>query len=193
MKYLLILIATAVIANLSPQLAAAFWAISIAVEHAGEETQGRLWAYFGELTGVKALTRLGPVFGTALIVAPALALQTTSAVLAFTVGSISAFWLAVLIGARIGDALFSHLLPLATGAKGQAELDGQEKQLNPGLASAIIYAVDGILFFLLWKDLLLSPDLNSTVIAGFALGAGFFAAVQPTLRLLGKVFPALRE
>lgn len=193
MKYLLALIATAVIAKINPQFAAAFWAISIAVEHAAQETKGRLWVYFGEITGLKALTRVNPVVGVTLIVAPALALQTISAVLAFALVPVNVFWLALLIGARLGDALFSHALPLALGAKAQADLDGQVTQRNPGLSSALIYALDGVLFLLIWQDALLNPAVSTSVIAGAALGAGFFAAVQPSLRLIAHLLPTLSK
>lgn len=191
MKYLLILAASGVIATINPQLAILFWVISIAVEHAVEETRGRLWAYFGEFTGLKSLARLNPWIGAALIVLPALLLQGVAAAFAFGGASINLFWLALLIGARAGDALFSHQLPRILGAKAQEDLDGKITQSNPGYASALIYAADSILLLLL--ALKLEPTLSNQTTVGFALGAGFFAAVQPSLRLIAHLVPSLRK
>jgi len=160
--------------------AAAAWLTGIAVLHAIEEYRGRLWVYFGTITGASWLNTLKPAVGTLLIVAPALLLQCTAVILAFSAETVNAFWLAVLIGARVGDALFSHVMPFARGVAPLPASHGST-QLNPGLSSAAIYLVDSAVLAIAYSALLFAP--TSTALFGLAAGAGFFALVQPALAL----------
>ncbi len=189
-----LLFATAALAISHPLCAAMCWTIAIAFLHMVEETQGRLWAYFGETVDFPLLKRLPPVVGFLLIVAPAFLLQSLAAFMAFSGGSIDVFWLSVLIGARLGDAVFSHAIPVA---RGQARAtynepgerltnDSGPTQLNPGLATAVIYLVDGLLLTVIWSAPLLAMPSRELAVAGFAVGAGFFALVLPGLQLLSR-------
>lgn len=187
MNYVLLIIATAYLVSRGHvQGAALLWCVVVAIIHARQEAKDRLWQYFGEVTGATWL-RAFHEMGFALIVAPALLLQTTAALMAFCGDGIDARWLALLIGARIGDAAFSHLIPVAQGYELRRYREQVEdptlgaRQKNPGLPSAIIYLIDGLILLVIWRAELAA--LHSVAI-WFAIGAGFFASVQPALRLL---------
>jgi hypothetical protein len=153
-------------------LGAAFvWTAGVALIHAVEEFVGQIWKYFGRLVGSNWLQQMGDS-GLILIVAPALVFQIVGAAKAFLAvpNAPHPFYLALLIGARLGDALFSHVLPTSY----------QRQEVNPGLGSAIVYGADALLLLFLWQDILWSAARES--IAGFVVGAGFFLAVLPVLK-----------
>src|SRR5271170_3716091 len=118
------------------------WTAVIALYHAFEETQGKLWAYFGKLFGVTWLNGLSEFLGFVFIVLPAVALQLYASYRAFSGESVAAFWLAMLIGARLSDALLSHIIPTVLSLRRNSPTAGVE---NPGLPTACIYVVDGLL------------------------------------------------
>lgn len=180
----ILLISSLGLAFHNPLLASMLWALGVSALHAKEETEGKLWSYFGSLTGAKWLNSLSAAAGFALIVAPALLLQSISAWNAFSGEKVDPFWFAVLIGARLGDGVFSHALPFLRATNVSAN-----STFNPGLATAVIYLLDGVLFSLFWRAPL-AVAANEVLILGFTLGAGFFALVQPGLRLSGKFITA---
>ncbi|MBI4347761.1 MAG: hypothetical protein HY553_12970 [Elusimicrobia bacterium] len=145
------------------------WSVAVAARHSWEETRGELWSYFGRVSGNPLLSRLGPVPGFVVIVLPALALQVTAATLGL-LGN-DPFWLAVLIGGRIGDAVFSHFIPAARGFTP-----------NPGLPTAWVYLVDGLAIALTFSAAVAQGW------TGLLVGAGFFAVLVPVFRLTGKLF-----
>jgi hypothetical protein len=179
MKNAILLVITALVALFQPTVAAVIWCMSVALMHAVEETKGKLWVYFGHTTNSAWLTKLSPLAGFLLIVAPALALQWFAASRAFSGAEVHGFWLALLLGARIGDGLFSHFIPFAHGHQAVGT-DDKLAQRNPGLGTAAIYIVDSLLIGTIWRDAL-GAD-STRLILGFGLGAGFFALVQPALR-----------
>lgn len=184
MKHAVLLFATAVLALNDPLKAALLWTVAVALMHALEETKGRLWNYFGEIAGLKLLKEISPVVGFVLIVAPAILLQGLASWNAFSGSTVNVFWLCVLIGARVGDALFSHAIPFAQGhesVKGYGALT----QRNPGLASAAIYLVDGFALALIFGQEISAQ--HQVAIAGITFGAGFFALVMPGLRLADRL------
>ncbi|MBX9685045.1 MAG: hypothetical protein K2X27_00010 [Candidatus Obscuribacterales bacterium] len=184
MKFTVLFILTAILAFRNPLIAALLWTGGIAFFHMLEEAQGRLWAYFGELLEADWLRHLSAHAGLILIVWPAFVLQAGAAYGAFSAAQVNPFWLSLLIGARIGDGLFSHFIPFAQGFAAPRTGKVQE-QLNPGLATAVVYLVDSLLLALLFNQELLSAA-SGTVLAGAALGAGFFALVQPGLKLASR-------
>lgn len=182
-----LLIATALLAAGNPLCAAMVWTIGIAFLHMLEEANGKLWSYFGDSAQFPLLKRLHPVVGFSLIVLPAFVLQSAASYMAFGTGTVQVFWLAVLIGARLGDGVFSHAIPFARGQQPLPDAAGQSGQLNPGLATGIIYLVDGLALTALFGASLLALPVRELVVYGFAAGAGFFALVLPSLELLGRV------
>jgi len=171
MKYLITLIISLVLTiKGKPHEAAFVWFCLIALFHAIEEAQGKLWVYFAERASVDWLKQQPSFWGFILIVAPALVLQISVAYFAILQNAeINLFWLGVLIGLRVGDFLFSH-----------ATLFARDLKSNPGLSSAFIYGVDGILTFIIHP--------NSSLF-GIMIGAIFFASVIPLLKLTRWIEP----
>lgn len=137
--------------------------VLLTVAHTAEEGAGPggpLWAYFGRITGF----RLDPVEGVLLF---SIALPAATVIVAWHGYTGSAFALGLLAGARLGDTAFSHALPWLQGHRP-----------NPGLYSALAgYLAEGLLL----------AGFASVSWWGVALGAGFFAAVLPVLRLLARL------
>lgn len=160
-----------VLSTLSPLAAGLLllWTLGVSSLHAYEETKGHLWSYFGKVYKNPLLNRLGGVLGFVGVVAPALLLQGSAAVLAFVGGSPAA--LAVLIGARVGDAYFSHLIPARLG-----------HVPNPGLPTAMIYVVDAIFLYLAFADSMFAAPYARL---GLAFGVGFFAALPIVFAVSG--------
>ena len=117
--------------------------------HAGEETWGDgapFWRYYAGIARVRFPDLLGFLVIT-------LTLPLTLIVLAYLGYYQHADWaLAVLFGARLGDAVFSHLLPAAAGWRP-----------NPGVWSSGLYVMEVVLAWLI-----LSPRVS---LLPFALGA----------------------
>ena len=185
MKYIALLCASAAIFFLyDPLMGSLFWVLTIANIHAEEEKNGKLWTYFGKITGATWLENLSPWLGYLLIVIPAHVLQTVAALGAFGTNKVLPFWLALLIGARLGDAIFSHIIPVLRGFKSSPEETAAKS--NPGLPTGLIYLADSIALALIFHGPLLAAS-RETLLSGFAIGAGFFAVVQPLLHLTGKI------
>ncbi len=100
--------------------------------HAYQEIKENLWKYFQELIGAKITvpTILGIV---TLLVLPII--LSICAQMAYW--EQSKFFMGILLGARIGDTLFSHWIPSFF------------KKENPGLETSVIYAVESALILLL--------------------------------------------
>jgi hypothetical protein len=173
MKLIITLLAVFLVTALPlPSALAILWCAGIAILHAREEYHGRLWDYFGRSTDNQWVAELGKLKGFLLIVLPALALQLTASWMAFRYSTIqpAPFWLGLLIGARLGDALFSHGLPTLQGRGG-----------NPGLPTALIYHTDGLLLLVLFHVPLMASPAEAW--AGALGGAFFFYSVLPLMRL----------
>lgn len=164
--------------------AAMIEAIVIAMVHCHEETSGRLWVYFGKVSGFEALMKLDDVVGFLLIVFPALILQMVSAWMAFHGPDISPFWLSLLIFGRLSDAVNSHI---GLRARGYEPVDQMfcwqmPTQLNPGLSSAYWYVADSFVFLFFFGHAL---GQYSAIVGGL-MGFFFFFLVVPILTELGK-------
>lgn len=143
-----------------------FYLATLAALHAWAEYRGRLWRYFGAVTGVDWLSYWDDRTGLKVFVLPALLLQLVAIIGAFWpplmgTGDVHGWWLSLLIGACIGDAIFSHFIP------------SLKLWPNPGHGSAILYLVNSLALILFCQE-------HLTVVPAF-LGAGFFALVLPVL------------
>ncbi|WP_009960356.1 hypothetical protein [Verrucomicrobium spinosum] len=176
MAYLLLILMLALKGfGLSPLHALMFWLAGVVIIHAIEETGGALWVHFGEISGNSFVAGLRPLHGFLFLVAPALGLQLGAIWLGFGHGieEVKPYFIGLLIGAQLGDATFSHLIPTAQGYK-----------RNPGLPSAVMYLLNGLLVLVFFHvPLMASPGL---AIYGALTGACFFAAVLPSLFWLSK-------
>lgn len=142
--------------------------ILVALVHAWQEFDGQLWAYFGRVSGAWWPERLGCDAGFRFFVLPALALQLVAIVGAFwsplwCAGPINGWWLSVLVGACLGDAICSHFNPAL------------KLWPNPGFGSAVLYFINALVL-IVWQRAAL--DLEPALLA-----AGAFALVLPFLFL----------
>ena len=147
------------------------WTVGVAVAHAAEEGIELLWEYFGYYNHNKLVQTLPQWLGFLAIVFPALVIQALAAFGAF--GLFSPFAFGALIGARLGDWWFSHFWPSRK----------HPDDTNPGIATSWIYLVDGLALAAIFHGTFAS----SWAWLGLLAGAGFFAAVQPLIRLTGPL------
>ena len=171
MIYLLLLLIVAYKSISGAYLDAAFiWSTAVAVLHAREEAKDRLWSYFGKITGANWLTKIGSLTGFILIVFPALLLQIVSSVFAFG-DNLSTFWLSLLIGLCLGDAIFSHLIAYVKNIKIE----------NPGIPTSALYLVNSFVYLIIWHGQLINNSKESLL--GLSIGIIFFASVQPLITI----------
>jgi hypothetical protein len=131
---------------------------TLSVIHAAEEVYGSggpLWDYFGRLCEVKIASWLGAIT-VGLLLPAALVI-----VAYYTYLVPSPWFIGLLVGLRLGDFLFSHLLPRIVW-----------QTPNPGFISAWGYLVEGTMLIYTCSYL--------DAFAAF-LGAAVFALVMPTL------------
>ncbi len=145
-------------------MSALFTLLHVAEELVGDG--GPLWRYFGAIAGLRIPDAIGFVLFTVGLAAALIVV----AWLGYVGGS--ALWLGVLLGARVGDSVFSHWLLVL------------EWKPNPGIATTVLFAVEVALVIAL--GLPASPT-------GFLLGATFFAAIVPVLRLIAFVIGEKHE
>lgn len=134
----------------------------LTVVHAAEEVIGEggpLWNEFGRIARVKVPAPIG-FLGVAVI----LPLVSVFAAMQGYVNGMP-LWASVLCGIRLGDTLFSHVGLWAVGVS----------RPNPGLYTALFFAVEGGLILYSWQTLSWPAVL---------LAAASFAAVLPTLAIL---------
>jgi hypothetical protein len=142
--------------------------------HSLQERRGRLWRYFGAIAGVKISDRFGQLafFGgltTLWIVG--------SVGIAFTVLGQAPFafgCLGAIIGSRVSDSLFSHIL-----------LDNAGFRPNPGLSSVPFYLAEAVVLLVVFWPAIVGNIVPAAI--GFAIGALAFYAVIPTLRAYGPL------
>lgn len=140
--------------------------------HTYQEYRGELWGYFGRIAGVRIPRPLGvALFSTALPLGLwALAVLGIGAEF---FGATELPWaVGALAGARCGDAVFSHAGPRSRGHRP-----------NPGFSTASVGMVEALAIPLVWNDE--APGYA----VGFFVGAGLFALVLPSLRLLRRLLP----
>lgn len=147
-------------------LIAIVYLVLVAGLHAWAEYRGRLWRYFGTVTGSDWLGYWCDRCGFKVFVLPAFVLQVVAILGAFWsplrgTGDANGWFLSLLVGACIGDAIFSHFGPAL------------KVWPNPGHGSAIVYMINALVLVGVFQDrLTAAPAL---------LAAGFFALVIPFL------------
>lgn len=141
---------------------------------------GPLWRYFGAIVGVQIPDGFGfPVFFVLLtIVLWAVGFAGITGYVPFFEKERRDKWaitaVGVLIGSRISDGIFSHILLWHLGYRP-----------NPGLASIPYYFVEALILIILFFPGFRHHRQQAAV--GFAIGFFFFLMVLPTLQLLRQI------
>lgn len=141
--------------------------------HAGEEIRGHLPEYFSELSNRPftvtinrslAYLLFGPALAASLIIASCIGYHDLSR--EPLQGSVQSIFLALLCGARLGDATLSHALLWFYKAP------------NPGISSSAMYFLEGawIMLYIHWGGL---------EVAAAAATASSFALINPRVGLVG--------
>jgi hypothetical protein len=143
--------------------------------HSLQERKGRLWRYFGAIVGVKIPDPFGQVvfFGGLTISLWIVGLLgITGTVLWQT--PLAAGFLGAIIGCRLSDSWFSHIL-----------LNNAGYRPNPGLSSVPLYFVEALALVVFFY-----PTLRIHAVAaliGFIIGALAFYTVIPGLKIIGPL------
>jgi hypothetical protein len=143
--------------------------------HSLQERKGQLWRYFGAIAGVKIPDSFGQVVfsgGLTLSLWIVGLLGITGTVLWQT--SLAFGCLGAIIGCRISDSLFSHILPNNAGYRP-----------NPGLPSVPLYFVEVLVLVVVFYPTMRIHTFP--VLIGFIIGALAFYAVIPTLKTVGPL------
>jgi len=152
--------------------------MAITFIHTYEEWKGRggpLWRNFGAIVGAWVPDWLGfPFFFLILTTAlwlAALVAITGSLLICAVEAKYAALALGVLIGARVGDTLISHIRPYVKGYRP-----------NAGLRSTTLYILEAGFLTATFFTGLSSGGIFTCF--GLVIGAFFFALVRPLLRCL---------
>jgi len=143
--------------------------------HSLQELKGRLWRYFGAIAGIKIPDGFGKaVFFGGLTISLWVVglLGVTGTVLWQT--PLAFGCLGAIIGCRISDALFSHILPNNAGFRP-----------NPGLPSVPLYFIEALVLVLVFYPTIRMHTVP--VLIGFIIGALAFYAVIPSLKIFGRL------
>jgi hypothetical protein len=143
--------------------------------HSLQERKGQLWRYFGAIAGVKIPDSFGQVVffgGLTLSLWIVGLLGITGTVLWQT--PLAFGCLGAIIGCRISDSLFSHILPNNAGYRP-----------NPGLPSVPLYFVEVLVLVVVFYPTMRIHTFP--VLIGFIIGALAFYAVIPTLKTVGPL------
>jgi hypothetical protein len=154
--------------------------LAFTLVHSLQERKGRLWRYFGAIAGARIPDGFGQVvfFGGLTIALWIIGLYgITGTVLWQT--PLAFGCLGAIIGCRLSDGLFSHVL-----------LNNAGYRPNPGLSSVPLYFVEVLVLIVVFY-----PTIRLhifPVLVGFVIGALAFYAVIPGLRIFGRlVFPTI--
>jgi hypothetical protein len=149
--------------------------LALTLLHSLQERNGKLWRYFGAIAGVRIPDGSGQflffvVLTISLWIVGLLGIAGT--VLWQT-------WLAfgclgAIIGCRISDSLFSHIL-----------LNNAGYRPNPGLLSVPLYFIEAAVLVVVFYPTIRTHPLAALV--GFFFGALFFYGVIPVLRTVGPL------
>jgi hypothetical protein len=155
--------------------------LTLTLVHTSLELKGRLWRHFGAIEGVYLPDVAGfVVFFLALtVILWALGFAGIAGTVPFVglVGTeVAMAALGVIIGGRLSDGIFSHVL-----------LDRKGYRPNPALSTIPYYFAEAGILAVLFSPGLLNHSLFAAV--GFLLGGLFFVLVRPSLRLLRLIQP----
>jgi len=143
--------------------------------HSLQELKGRLWRYFGAIAGVKIPDGVGKVvfFGGLTIALWVVGLVGITGTVRWQT-PLAFGCLGAIIGCRISDALFSHILPNSAGYRP-----------NPGLRSVPLYFVEALVLVVVFFPTIRTHTFP--VLVGFVLGALAFYTVIPGLKIAGRL------
>jgi len=149
--------------------------LALTLLHSVQERNGKLWRYFGAIAGVSIPDKVGlPVFFVGLTI------------LLWTVGLLgilgTVLWqsslafgcLGAVIGCRLSDSLFSHIL-----------LSNAGYRPNPGLPSVPLYFAEVLVLAAVFYPGLRAHAVEALI--GFGFGALFFYALIPLLKKFGPL------
>jgi len=148
--------------------------LAFTLVHALQERKGQLWRYFGAIAGVKIPDGFGLVL---FFVVLTISLWTVG-LLGIT-GTV--LWqtplafgcLGAIIGCRISDSWFSHIL-----------LNNAGYRPNPGLPSVPLYFLESLVLVVVFYPAIRVHTFSVGI--GFIIGALFFYSVIPTLKTVGR-------
>ena len=149
--------------------------LALTLLHSVQERNGKLWRYFGAIAGVRIPDSDGQfLFFVVLTISlwTVGLLGITGTVLWPT--RLSFGCLGAIIGCRVSDSLFSHIL-----------LNNAGYRPNPGLQSVPFYFVEVLVLVVVFYPTLRMHPL--AVLIGFFFGALFFYGVIPVIRTFGPL------
>lgn len=149
--------------------------LALTLLHSVQEREGKLWRYFGAIAGVRIPDTFGQlVFFGGLTVALWIVglVGITGTVLWQT--PLAFGCLGAIIGCRLSDSVFSHIL-----------LDKAGYRPNPGLPSVPFYFIETLILVIVFFPTLRSHPLAGSI--GFVIGALAFYAVIPGLKAFGPL------
>jgi hypothetical protein len=149
--------------------------LALTLLHSMQERKGQLWRYFGAIAGVKIPDTFGLLifFGGLTITLWIVGLLgITGTVLWQTPLAIGC--LGAIIGCRLSDSLFSHIL-----------LSNAGYRPNPGLPSVPLYFIEVLVLVVVFFPALRAHTFEALI--GFIIGALAFYAVIPGLKTLGPL------
>jgi len=155
----------------------------LTLAHSIQELKGYLWRYFGAIAGI----RISDSFGFSVFFVGLLILLWPLGFFGIgnpIHGKVPPGWaiafVAVLIGGRLSDSIFSHI-----------RLHFKKYRPNPGLSSVPFYLIEAVFLTALFLPGLWNYRLCATV--GFIVGWSIFFLVLPLLRLARSIFPSLKR
>jgi hypothetical protein len=149
--------------------------LALTLVHSLQERDGKLWRYFGAIAGVRIPDGAGQ-----LLFFRVLTISLWIVGLLGIAGTVLwPTWLAfaclgAIIGCRISDSVFSHIL-----------LNNAGYRPNPGLPSVPLYFIEALVLLVVFYPALRMHPL--AVLIGFFVGALFFYGVIPVLRTIGPL------
>jgi hypothetical protein len=149
--------------------------LGLTLLHSLQERKGRLWRYFGAIAGVRIPDGFGQVvfFGGLTVSLWIVGLLGISGTVLWQT-PLAFGCLGAIIGCRLSDGLFSHILPNNAGYRP-----------NPGLPSVPLYFGEALVLVVVFYPTIRLHTLS--VLIGFIIGAIAFYAVIPGLRTFGRL------
>src|SRR5215472_342384 len=149
--------------------------LGLTLLHSLQERKGQLWRYFGAIAGVKIPDSFGQVvfFGGLTISLWVVGLLgITGTVLWQT--PLAFGCLGAIIGCRISDSLFSHIL-----------LNNAGYRPNPGLQSVPLYFIEVLVLVVVFYPTIRMHTFQALI--GFIIGVLAFYTVIPGLKIVGPL------
>lgn len=149
--------------------------LGLTLLHSLQERKGQLWRYFGAIAGVRVPDVFGRVvfFGGLTIALWIVGLLGISGTVLWQT-PLAFGCLGAIIGCRLSDGLFSHVL-----------LNNAGYRPNPGLSSVPLYFAEVLVLVVVFYPTIAMNIFP--VLVGFILGALAFYTVIPGLRMLGPL------